>query len=160
MHIQSALLLGLATLLFACAEQPTSYAPRYGSYDGPEYATPAYGYAPGYPGPDYGGSDLFMGGAGYWASGEDRDPYWYHRHDGDRDRAWQEHELRRGENDAQTPAQVWQQLQQQKAAAQAAQTQALQGREQAAQRMYEQRAQTLAAQQQALSAARARGLIQ
>ena len=104
---------------------------------------------------------MFMGGGGYWASGEDRDRYWYHpRHGGDRDRAWQEHELRRGENDAQTRAQVWQQVQQQRAAAQAAQTQALQAREQAAQRMYEQRAQTLAAQQQALSAARARGLIQ
>jgi hypothetical protein len=77
MHIRSAVLLGLTTLLFACAEQPAGYdTPSYSSYGGPEYATPgypAYGYEPGYPGPGYYGSDVLIGGGGYWAnSGRDR----------------------------------------------------------------------------------------
>ncbi len=171
MRIRSAVLLGLGTLLFACAEQPAGYEPSYSSYNAPEYATPAYpayGYGPGYAGPNYYGSDVFIGGGGYWASGEDRDPSWRHR--GHR-REWQEHELRGHENEAQIRAQAWQQLQQQRAAAQAAQAQALQERAQAVQQLYQQRAQALAAQnqaiwqqraaqQQALSAARAHGLAQ
>src|SRR4051794_12889781 len=75
MRIRSAVLLGFATLLFACAEQPTGYPPSYSSSDGPEYATPAspaYGYAPGYPALNNYGSDVFLGGGGYWAGGENR----------------------------------------------------------------------------------------
>ena len=77
MRIQSAVLLGFATLLFACAEQPTGYPPSYSSSDGPEYATPAspaYDYAPGYPALNHYGSDVFLGGGGYWAGGEEPDP--------------------------------------------------------------------------------------
>src|SRR6476661_2797624 len=109
-RIRPALLLGLAALLFGCAEQPTGY----GSYDGPETpgsAYPAYGYPPGYLGPGYYGSDVVIGGGSYWASGKDRPPYWY-RH---RDQAWQRHG-----SEAQARAQAWQQLQQQKATIQAA----------------------------------------
>jgi hypothetical protein len=40
MRIRSAVLLGFATLLFACAKQPTGYPPSYSSSDRPEYATP------------------------------------------------------------------------------------------------------------------------
>src|SRR5690242_6434034 len=112
MHIRSAVLLGLTMLLFACAEQPAGYTPSYSSYGGPEYATPsypAYGYAPGYPGPGYYGSDALIGGGGYWVGGNDSDRYWY------RQRLNRERQLR-DENEAQTRAQVRQQLQQQKAA--------------------------------------------
>jgi hypothetical protein len=190
-RIGPAVLLGLSTLLFACAEQPTGFAGDYNSYEGTGSAGstyPAYGYAPGYLGPGYIGSDEFIGGGGYWVSGKDRDPYWYHRH-----RGW---DHGRGGNEAQARAQAWQQLQQQKAAIQAAQTQAaaqlqraaqqraalaaqaqaaqqqqraaaqaaqaqaLQQRAQAVQQMYQQRAQMLAAQQQAIAAARARGIAQ
>jgi hypothetical protein len=189
-RIGPAVLLGLSTLLFACAEQPTGFAGDYNSYEGTGSAGstyPAYGYAPGYLGPGYIGSDEFIGGGGYWVSGKDRDPYWYHRH-----RGWDHG----GGNEAQARAQAWQQLQQQKAAIQAAQTQAaaqlqraaeqraalaaqaqaaqqqqraaaqaaqaqaLQQRAQAVQQMYQQRAQMLAAQQQAIAAARARGIAQ
>jgi hypothetical protein len=165
MHIRLAVLLGLTTLLFACAEQPEGYAPSFSTYGAPEYATPgypAYRYAPGYPGPGYYGSDVLIGGGGYWASENDRDRYWYHR------RLHRERQLR-DDNEAQARAQVRQQLQQQKAAVQAAQTQALQERAQAVQQLYQQRAQALAAQNQAIwqqraaqqqAAARARGLVQ
>ena len=182
-RIRPTLLLGLAALLFGCAEQPTGH----GSYDGPESPGslyPAYGYSPGYLGPNYYGSDVVLGGGGYWAGGNDRDPYWY-RHRG---KAWQ-----RDGSEAQARAQAWQQLQQQKAtvqaaqiqaavqqqqaaqqqaalaaqavqqqraAAQAVQARALQERAQAVQQMYQQRAQMLAAQQQAIAAARARQLAQ
>jgi hypothetical protein len=178
MRIRSAVLLGFATLLFACTEQPTGYPPSYSSSDGPEYATPAspaYGYAPGYPALNNYGSDVFLGGGGYWAGGEEPDRYWYHRR---RHREGNRQELLRHENETQARAQAWQQLQQQKAAiqaaqaqtalqqqqqraaAQAAQAQALQERAQAVQQLYQQRAQAVAAQQQAISAARARGLAQ
>jgi hypothetical protein len=86
-RIRPAVLLGLVTLLFGCTEQPRGY----GSYDGPESsgsAYQAYGYSPGYLAPDYYGSDVVIGGGGYWASGKDRDPYGYQRYHGcDRDRS-------------------------------------------------------------------------
>jgi hypothetical protein len=163
MQTRSVAILGLTTLLFACAEQPTGYAPSYGSYGGSEYATPGYptyGYGPGYPGPAYYGSDVLIGGGGYGVSSEDRDRYWYHR------RLDSEQQLLRHQNEARTRDQVEQQLQQQKAAAQG---QALQERAQAVQQLYQQRAQALAAQNQAVlqqraaqqqAAARARGLAQ
>ena len=170
MRVRSAVLLGLATLLFGCAEQPTGFATGYNSHDGPAYATPVYpgySYAPGYLGPGYYGSDVFIGGGGYWAGGKDRDPYWYHRHHGrDRDGVWQGNELLRHQNETQARAQAWQQLQQQKAATQAAQAQAtLQQQKQktaaqaaqaqAVQQLYQQRAQALAAQNQAILQQRA-----
>jgi len=177
MRIRSAVLLGSATLLLACAQQPTDYAPTYSSYT-TEYATPAYpryGYAPGYNGLDYYGSDVFIGSGGYWAGGNDRGPY--PRHGWDRDRAWQEHQVLRHENEAQARAQAWQQLQRQKpfqaaqaqaalqqqqqmAAAQAARAQALQATNQQRAQFLATQNQALwqqrAAQQQALSAAQAR----
>jgi hypothetical protein len=152
-RIRPAVLLGLATLLFGCAEQPT------GLYDGllesPGSASRAYGYSPGYLGPDYYGSDVFIGGGGYWVNGKNRDPYWYQRHRGwDRDRVGQQHERLRHENEAQARVQAWQQLQQQKAQAavqqqQAAQQQAaLAAQAQAA--LQQQRAAAQAAQAQAV----------
>src|SRR6476469_2197661 len=94
MRVRSAVLLSSATLLFACAEQPTSYAPGYSSY-APEYAAPdypGYGYAPGLG--SY-GSDVFTGAGGYLGGGNDRGPYWHHQsHDWNRDRAWQERQQR------------------------------------------------------------------
>ena len=181
-RIRPAVLLSLVLLLFGCTEQPTDYNAYSGPAPGSAY--PAYGYSPGYLGPKYYGSDLVIGGGGYWASGKDRDPYWY-RH---RDQAWQRHG-----NGAQARAEAWQQIQQQKtaiqaaqvqaavqqqqavqqqaalaaqavqqqrAAAQAAQAQALQERAQAVQQLYQQRAQAVAAQQQAASAAQAQVAMQ
>jgi len=154
MHIRLAVLLGLMMPLFACAEQSAGYAPSYSGVQ--EYAEPgypAYGYAPGYSAPGYYGSDALIGSGGYWVGGDDRDRYWYHQ------RLHRERQLR-DENEAQTRAQFRQQLQQQKAAVQAAETRALQERAQAAQKLNQQRAQALAAQQQAIAAARARALGQ
>ena len=181
-RIRPAVLLSLVTLLFGCAEQPTSYSAYNGS-ESAGSAYPAYGYSPDYVGPDY-GSDVVIGGGGYWVSGKDRAPYWYQQ----RDQAWQRHG-----NETQARAQARQQIQQQntaiqaaqvqaavqqqqaaqqqaalaaqavqqqRAAAQAAQARALQERAQAVQQMYQQRAQMLAAQQQAIAAARARQLAQ
>ena len=127
----AAMLIGAATLLSACAEQAGGYAPTNvagSSYPYYEYSAPAYpGYEPGYYGPGYYGPGVIIGGGGFWGNGYDQDRYWYHRHRAwDRDRAWQEHEFLRHQNEAQTQAQASQQLQQQKAQALAAQAQAWQ----------------------------------
>jgi hypothetical protein len=159
MRVRSAVLLSSATLLFACAEQPTSYAPGYSSY-APEYAAPdypGYGYAPGLG--SY-GSDVFTGAGGYWGGGNDRGPYWHHQsHDWNRDRAWQERQQRLTPAQAAQAQAALQQQQQQLAAAQAARAQALAAQNQAIwqQRAAQQQAQAQAAlqQQQQMAAAQA-----
>ncbi len=128
MRSATAMLVGLAAVLFGCAEQPMGYTTTYGTgpFYAPGYATPAYpGYAyePGFYGPDYYSPDVIVGGGGFWAD-YDGDRYWYHRDHNWRERAWQEHELLRQRNEAATQAQARQQLEQQRAQAQAAQTQA------------------------------------
>src|ERR1700760_5008782 len=128
MRLGAAMLICVATLLSACAEQAGGYAPTNGAgsyypYEG--YSAPAYsGYEPGYYGPGYYSSGVIIGGGGFWGDGYDQDRSWYNRHRAwEGDRAWQEHEALRHQNEAQAQAQASLQLQQQKAQALAAQAQ-------------------------------------
>src|SRR4051812_16762224 len=70
-RIRLAGLFSLVTLLFGCAAQPTSYD-AYNVSESAGSAYPGYGYSPGYLGPNYYGSDVVIGGGGYWAGGKDR----------------------------------------------------------------------------------------